>query len=293
MPSASASPAQPILVIDCALGGLSIVKQLRDLLPGEPIAYFADLARAPYSHRSPELVTRFVQQIVHYLRGLVPKHVLITCDIASAVALAGARQQVHGASVTGLLDPAARAAAEVTTTVDRPTIGVLASNAVIESRALERAVIRRRMRSKLICRPAPLLSAIVEDGRAGNDPVLLAAAEQYLDQLLPKGVDVILLASSSLVPIRRQIAALAGDDVQVVDVAKACADDVARRLKRSRLLHPSAAPGEDFTWFLTDESPAIFDRAERLAGFLLPPPRIVSIEELERAFDPTRLRVTG
>jgi glutamate racemase len=282
----------PIVIIDSSLGGLCVVRHLRELLPAEPIVFFGDLARAPYSHRSPERVVQFVQQVICYLQqSIVPKHVLLTCDVASAVALAGARQQVMGgASVTGVLDPAARAAVEVTGTADRPIIGALAaSNAVIESRALERALIRRRTRAKLVCRPAPLLQHIVEDGRAGDDPVLLAAAQQYLSLLLPRNVEVVLLASASLAPLRSQFASLAGKDIIVIDAARACAEDVARRLERSRLqLHPGTTHDADLSWYLTDESPAIFDRAERLAGILLPPPRIVSVEDLEHAAEQGR-----
>jgi glutamate racemase len=284
----------PIVVLDSSLGGLSVVRHLRDLLPGEPIVFFGDLARAPYSHRSPERVVQFVQQMLCYVQQTTtPKHVLLTCDVSSAVALAGARQQVmNGAAVTGMLDPAARAAVEVTGQSDRPVIGALAaSNAVIESRALERALARRRTRAKLVCRPAPLLQPIVEDGRAGEDPVLLAAVQQYLSQLLPRNVEVVLLASCSLAPLRPQMASLAGKDVAVIDAARACAEDVARRLQRSRLLHPNASHDADLTWYLTDESPAIFDRAERIAGMLLPPPRIVNVEDLELAAQSAGRRV--
>lgn len=284
----------PILILDSSLGGLSVVRHLRELLPAEPIAFFGDLARAPYSHRSPERVVQFVQQVLCYLQQtLTPKHVLLTCDVASAVALAGARQQViGGASVTGVLDPAARAAVEVTGQSERPIIGALAaSNAVIESRALERALARRRTRAKLVCRPAPLLQHIVEDGRCGEDPVLLAAAQHYLSQLMPRNVEVVLLASASLAPLRTQFASMAGKDVTVIDAARACAEDVARRLERSRLLHPSAEQEAELTWYLTDESPAIFDRAERIAGMLLPPPRIVGIEALEQAAETAGRRV--
>jgi glutamate racemase len=283
----------PVVVIDSSLGGLSIVAALRERLPHEPIAFFADIARAPYAQRSPESVVKFVQQVVHYTKHLSPKHIVLACEVASAVALAAARQQADGATVTGVLDPGARAVVELTGEADKPTIGALASNMVIESRALERAIIRRRTRAKLVCRPAPLLQAIVEDGRSHGDPLLLLAAEQCLDQLLPRGVEVILLASTALSPARRQLSALAGEEVRVVDASRACADDVVRRLKRSRLIHPKHTSEPAFRWFLTDESPEMFDRAERIAGFLLPPPRIVALEELE-AMEPAQLmHLTG
>jgi glutamate racemase len=275
--------ASPILVLDSSLAGMAIVRALHDRLPNERLAFFGDLARAPYANRSPERVTTFVDQILRRVERLQPKYVLLACDVAGTVAISSLRQRLGGIPVTSTIDPAARAAVEAAGDSDRPTIGVFASSWAIERRALEQAIFRRRTKCQLYLRPTPALEAIINEGRSVEDPLLVLAASQYLEQLIAKGCEVVLLASSALACVRRTIQSMAGEDVRVVDAARATTEDVARRLGRLRLLRPPqlAAPTNPIHWFLTEESPELFDRAERLAGLQLPPPTIVGLDELD------------
>jgi glutamate racemase len=288
--------ASPILIIDSSLAGMTIVRALRDRLPNERLVFFGDLARAPYTHRSPERVCLFVEQIIRRVERVKPKYVLLACDVAGTVAVTQLRQRLGDIPVTSTIDPAARAAVEAAGDGERPTIGIFANNWSIEKRAIERAIFRRRTKCQLFMRTAPALEAIVNEGRSVEDPLLVLAAGQYLNQLLDRGCEVILLASTAVASLRRTIQSMAGDDVRVVDASRATADDVARRLGRLRLLRPPqlAAPARPIEWFLTDESPELFDRAERLAGLELPPPTIVGLDELDAAMpiDP-RMRSTA
>ena len=146
-------------------------------------------------------------------------------------------------------------------------------------------------------RATPTLDAMIQEGRSVEDPLLRLAAEQYIEQLVRKGCQVILLASTSLASIRRTIQQIAGDRARVVDATRATAEDIARRLGRRRMLNltrPLAPDERQIEWFLSDDSPEIFDRAERLAGTGLPAPTIVGIEDLEPAWTIGReLRPTG
>jgi glutamate racemase len=288
------SPAAPILVIDSSLAGLGVVRALKDRLPDEKFLFFADLARAPYAQRSPERVVSFVKQICRRVERYRPKHVLITCDVAGAVAVMALRQRLAPIPVSGMIDPAARALAECVQN-ERPTLGIFAGNWTIEQRTLERAIFRRRTKCSLYFRTTPALDAIINEGRSVEDPLLLMAATQYLEQLIDKGAEAILLANTALASVRRTIQALAGDEIRIVDAARTTAEDVARRLQRLSLSRPTPlTPHETpVQWFVTDESPEIFDRAERLAGFELPPPTIVGLDELDALGPDPRLRSTG
>src|SRR5580704_7295890 len=74
------SPSSPIVVLDSGLGGLTVARAIRSLLPRDEIVYFGDTARLPYGSKSAETVTGFVKQIIAYLRPLHPKHVVIACN---------------------------------------------------------------------------------------------------------------------------------------------------------------------------------------------------------------------
>lgn len=288
-PQTMSALSAPILVIDSTLGGLSIVRALRERLPHERVTFFADLARSPYHVRSGEAVERFVRQMVSFAGAKLVKHVVLACDVAASV------MTPLPTGWTSLIEPAARAAVEAAGTLERPVIGVLSSAAAIERRTLERALVKRRVRARFHLRSAHTLAMLAEEGRDDNDAMMIVAGEQALEPLLNRGAEVVLLASSSLSPTRSRLASLVGGHAKVVDSSKVVAEDIARRLTRASLLCPAIDhdSSRQFIWYLTDESPAIFDRAERLAGFELPPPGIVALEQLESLDVETRLRSTG
>ncbi len=268
-----------------------MVAALRERLPAERILFFADVARAPYSNRSPGRVRHFVHQLFHAVQHLRPKHVVLADDVMASVAMVDLQQRSGGVAVTGCLDPAARAAVDVAGASDRPTIGVLASPLTIEARLLERALVNRRYRAGLVMRSAAALEAIIPTAAGVEDPLLQLAAARAIQPMIDKHVDVLLLAGSSLTWCRKLLQSLAGKSMQVVDASRAIADDVARRLARQQLLHPDIRRDvSSIRWYLTDESPEMFDRAERLAGFELPPPTIIGLDELELLDLDPRLR---
>src|SRR4051812_29408281 len=77
----------PIGVFDSGLGGLTVAKAIRELLPRESIAYFGDTARLPYGTKSPATVHRFTRQCLQFLMGMRPKLLVVACNTASALAL--------------------------------------------------------------------------------------------------------------------------------------------------------------------------------------------------------------
>src|SRR4029078_18507 len=99
----------PIVVLDSGLGGLTVARAIRALLPHEDIVYFGDTARLPYGSKSAATVTTFVRQIISYLRPHQPKHVVIACNTATALALPALRSEFADLSLSGVIDPGARA----------------------------------------------------------------------------------------------------------------------------------------------------------------------------------------
>ena len=220
----------PIVVLDSGLGGLTVVRSLRALLPGEDVVYFGDTARLPYGSKSAATVTGFVRQIVSYLRPLNPKHVVVACNTATALALPAVRAAFPDLSVSGVIEPGAKAAVVAAGAKPVPVIGVLATEATVHSKAYERAIHRLRNHARLLLRPAPLLVPIIEEGRREDDPLVRLALRQYLDPLVRRGMDVLVLGCTHYPILRRAVVAAVGPGVAVIDSAEQCAEDVARRL---------------------------------------------------------------
>ncbi len=105
---APALPPSPIVVLDSGLGGLTVVRALRAVLPAEDVVYFGDTARFPYGSKSAASVSGFVRQMIAYLRHRVqPKHIVIACNTATALALPALTAAFPDLSISGVIDPGA------------------------------------------------------------------------------------------------------------------------------------------------------------------------------------------
>ena len=273
----------PIVVLDSGLGGLTVVRSLRKLLPAEDIVYFGDTARLPYGSKSPEVVRTFVSQIIRFLRPLDPKHVVIACNTATALALPEARAEFPELSVSGVVEPGARAGVDAAA-ADSAHISVIATEATVRSRAYEKAIARRDPGAVVTLTAAPLLVPIIEDGRDAACPLARLAVEQYLAPAAKTEPDVLVLGCTHYPILRELIEAtlsrLCGREVPVVDSADHCAQDVARRLAVSNLLRgPGGLEGTLRCW-VTDDSPRFAKLASRFLGYSIPSPEWVSPDEL-------------
>src|ERR1035437_5395085 len=131
--------ASPIVVLDSGLGGLTVVQALRRALPDEDIVYFGDTARLPYGNKTAATVTRFVRDIINFLRPLDPKHVVIACNTATALALPSLCGLFADLPISGVIDPGARAAVAIAGR-PQPTIAVIATEATTRSLAYATAI---------------------------------------------------------------------------------------------------------------------------------------------------------
>lgn len=274
------SPHAPIIVLDSGLGGLTVVRALREVLPQDDILYFGDTARLPYGSKSAATVTEFVQQIITYLRPHDPKHVVIACNTATALALPGLRSKFPDLSISGVIEPGARAAVDAAGSRQRPCIGVIATEATVRSKAYERAIHRRRHHARVLLLPTPLLVPIIEEGRDARDPLVTLALDQYLQPLLMRAIDVLLLGCTHYPLLKGLIAKIAGENVSVIDSAQACAEDVHRRLRSAGLLRPGAEQDGWLRCFVTDDSPRFAALAAHFLGLTVDRPTWVPPEAL-------------
>jgi len=275
----------PIVVIDSGLGGLTVVKALRTVLPHEDIVYFGDTARLPYGSKTAATVISFVQQIVSYLRPLNPKHVVIACNTATALALPAIRAAFADLSITGVIEPGAKAAILAAGAKHTPTIGILATEATVRSKAYERAIHRRRHHALLVLQPAPLLVTIIEEGRATSDPLVKLALQQYLRGLVRHRIEVLVLGCTHYPVYKDLIQKMVGRAVTVIDSAQQCAEDVARQLRAGGLIenhppHDQSATQGSFRCYVTDDPTRFRLLAPRFLGVTIDEPLWVAPDEL-------------
>src|SRR2546428_5281307 len=153
------SDSRPIGVFDSGIGGLTVVKALRELLPNEKIFYLGDTARVPYGGRSATTVERYSLEMTEILLEENAKMIVIACNTASAVALQKLEQNLS-VPVIGVILPGAKAAVAATR---NQHIGVIGTRATIKSGAYERAVRSLDPKIDVSARNWPLLDPLIDE----------------------------------------------------------------------------------------------------------------------------------
>lgn len=232
----------PLGVFDSGLGGLTVVRALREALPEEDIVYLGDTARVPYGTKGPATVIKYALGCARHLVGHGVKAIVIACNTVSAVAPDRLRIELD-LPVLGVIEPGARAAVAATR---NGKIGVLGTSATIASGAYPRAVSAVSTRAETIGQAAPLLVPLAEEGwTEGEVPRL--AVRRYLEPLGAAGVDVVVLGCTHYPLLRplieEEARARMGDGVRVVDSAHATASDVRAFLQARGLARETKAPG--------------------------------------------------
>lgn len=278
-------PTAPILVIDSGLGGLTVARAIRSVLPREDLIYFGDTARLPYGSKSAETITGFVREIIDFLRRFDPKHVVIACNTATALSLPKLRSEFPELAITGVIEPGVTAALASVAGRVWPRVGLIATEATVRAKAYEKAIHRRREDVQVFATATPLLVPIIEEGRGQDDPLVQLALQQYLQPMLDQQIDMLVLGCTHYPILKQSIAKIVGPAVRVIDSAERCAQDVALRLAEAGTLRRSDSGR--FRSFVTDDADRFATLAARFLGEPIEPPTRISLESLTGAARPT------
>jgi glutamate racemase len=248
-------------VFDSGLGGLTVVRALREHLPFVEIVYFGDTARVPYGSKSEGTVRRFTREICGFLLDLRPKVIVAACHTVSAVALPAVRRELP-VPILGVVRPAA---AEVARVAGRKLVAVLGTEATIASRAFEHAIQALNPAIRVVQKPCPLFVPLVEEGRSPDDALIRLAIEEYLAPIKRLGPDAVLLGCTHYPVLRGPLGDYFGPGVELVDCGHAVARELKRQLARRRLTSPANAPGT-LHCYVSDCAPRFAALGERFAG---------------------------
>jgi glutamate racemase len=216
---------RPIGVFDSGVGGLTSVRELHKILPGEDIVYFGDTGRVPYGSRSKQTIRKYAAQDVKYLMTYDVKVVLAACNSVSAN-LPEQKFRELGLDVPfyETVMPAAREASAVSA---EGRIGVIATTATIRSGAFGRALGSIRPTAKLFGNAAPLLVPLVENGMTAPDnQITRLALQQYLEPLIREEIDTLILGCTHYPMLTAIIDDILHSKVQLVDSGAAAAREL-------------------------------------------------------------------
>ena len=232
----------PIGVFDSGVGGLSVLRQIRDLLPGEDLLYVADSGHAPYGHRPDHVIEVRSLAIAGFLLERGAKALVVACNTATAAAIHVLRAR-YDLPVVGI-EPAVKPAVLATRS---GVIGVLATHGTLKSPRFAGLMERFGSQARVMVQACPGLVERIEAGDLESQETR-QLLETYVRPLLDGGADTLVLGCTHYPFLASLLAELAGPDVAVVEPGAAVARHLARRLEETGLLRQRGESGLERFW---------------------------------------------
>ncbi len=234
---------RPIGVFDSGVGGLTVLKAIRERLPGEHLLYLGDTARLPYGTKSPASVLRYASQAAAHLARRDIKLLVVACNTASAVAIDELTDALRPLPVVGVVGPGARAAV-LAAPAGRHL--VLATEATVRLGAYRRAISAIDPDAQVRELACEMLVALAEEGWTRGD-IPDAIVRRYLAMLDGDAIHFepqsVILGCTHFPLLRDALRDVIGPGIPIVDSAGTTADVVAALLKERDLLVPAGGDG--------------------------------------------------
>jgi len=228
----------PIGVFDSGVGGLTVLRALRQRLPSEQFIYLGDTARLPYGTKSGDSVLRYSIQAAEFLVDQGIKYLVIACNTASSVAVEALRERFAPMPVIGVIEPGSIAGCAASKSRH---IAVLATEGTVRGGAYQRAIARLEPNAQVKAQACSLFVALAEEGWT-DGAIAEAIAHRYVDELFRDDpqIDTLLLGCTHFPVLASALRAVIGPTITIVDSAETTARAVQAELIERGLLN---APG--------------------------------------------------
>lgn len=265
----------PIGIFDSGLGGLTVARAVIDKLPDEQILYLGDTAHTPYGPRPIAEVRRYTLECLDELASRGVKAIVIACNTATAAALSDARERYWIDAHIPVIEVITPAARQAVTSTRNGRIGVIGTNATIQSEAYAGALAAVPGLT-VVQQACPLFVDFVERG-VTTGAELEAVAREYLEPLIAADVDTVILGCTHYPLLTGVIGRVMGDGVALVTSSEATANVTYNELTDRELLHEPWKEGEGPAHeFLTTGAGEVFPKlARRFLG-----PEVVRVREV-------------
>jgi glutamate racemase len=229
---------RPIGIFDSGIGGLTVAAAIRQALPQERLLYFGDNTHVPYGPRPVEEIRDFSRGITRAMLAADCKIIVIACNTASGAALKTLRAERPDVVFVGM-EPAVKPAVEHTRS---GVVGVIATTYTVQGEVFNAIVERFAKGVEVLRQACPGLVKQIEDGDF-DTPETLAMLHGWIDPMLERGIDVLVLGCTHYPIIRHVIERVTGPGVRVIEPSAAIARRVEQVLGEKGSLAPVDAQG--------------------------------------------------
>jgi glutamate racemase len=206
-------------IFDSGLGGLSLVRVVRQRLPDHDILFWGDTAAGPYGHKSAKTVKKLAAQALLKLNSLGAEIILLACATTSSLAYT----TLEKTSKTPLLETIAPAVAEAIKVSRKNMLGVMGPPASVKTDVFSRIAQLKSPKAKMYGAACPLLGPLLEN-RWWKKPEANMIIKKYLHPLKVRQIDTLIMADPAYTLLKRVIQRKAGQRVKLIDVNPTTAD---------------------------------------------------------------------
>lgn len=250
---------RPIGVFDSGVGGLTVAKEIKRLLPKENLIYFGDTKHLPYGEKSKEAIEEYTRAITRFLASQNCKAIVVACNSATSNAIDVIREEAGDIPVIDVISPVAKKIAFEL----HQKIGVMATKATVHSHAYRDSIKKHNRHLKVVELATPLLVPIIEEGFT-NTPVSKYAIESYLSHNKFKDIDAVILGCTHYPIIEKEIEAAFSGRVKVVNSPLIVVNDLISELEKIDALREEDNPVYQF--YLSDYTDNFVRFAKKIFG---------------------------
>lgn len=234
-------------IFDSGVGGLTVLREIIEVLPREHTIYLGDTARLPYGTKSPATVFKYALQNAKFLLSKNIKLLIVACNSASSTSLPQL-QAAFSIPIVGVIEPGVRAAIANSR---NGRIGVIGTETTINSGAYQQALYSLNFTIPCFAQICPLFVPLVEEGWE-TDEITLLVAKRYLTPLRVVGIDTLILGCTHYPRLKGVIREAIGDGVTLIDSARETALEIKRIMQKAGGLKSHAADPQRY-FYVTDK----------------------------------------
>ncbi len=257
------SSSSPIGIFDSGVGGLTVFKEVRKLLPFEDMVYLGDTARVPYGTKSQEVVIKYSIQNAEFLLSKGVKTIIVACNTASAASLPYLKDHFPEVEIIGVISPVVR---YIKTNLHSLTkVAVVGTKTAITSGAYQRALQEALPGVKVLSKPCPLFVPLVEEGMFDHR-VTDAVIDMYLSEIREAKVGAVILGCTHYPMLKKPLQKYFGEKVAVIDTAFHTAVSLDSVLCEKSLKNDRSVDGRN-EFYVTDSVESFKKTAELFLKF--------------------------
>ena len=260
--------AGPIGIFDSGYGGLTILSEIKELMPQYDYIYLGDNARTPYGSRSNEFIYKFTLQAVKWLFTQGCQLIIIACNTASAIALRCIQQndlpQIdHFKRVLGVVRPTAEIIAKYTRTGH---VAILGTEGTIKSQTYEIEINRLHPELQLTTEACPMWVPLVENGEY-NKPGADYFVKQHLTNIIAKDkeIDAIILGCTHYPLLINKIKQFTPEGISIISQGEHVAHSLKNYLERHKEMNSMCSKNTERHYYTTES----VEKFKNVASFFL------------------------